>query len=114
MLVLKGIIAERDVVSTLVFDEIDSGISGRIASAVGQRLKHLAHTHQAIAITHLPQIASLADCHFSVRKGPARGRTVTEVHRLSDAAERRDEVARLLAGESVSETARQHAEELLR
>ena len=113
MLVLKGIISERDVVSTLVFDEIDSGVSGRIASAVGQQLKHLAHSHQAIAITHLPQIASLADCHFSVRKVQRRGRTVTEVHRLSDASERRDEVARLLAGESVSETARQHAEELL-
>ena len=114
MLVLKGIIAERDVVSTLVFDEIDSGISGRTASAVGQRLKDLAHSHQAIAITHLPQIASLADCHFSVRKIQRRGRTVTEVHPLSDVAERREEVARLLAGESVSETARQHAEELLR
>ena len=114
MLVLKGIIAERDLVPTLVFDEVDSGISGRIASAVGQRLKHLVHSHQAIAITHLPQIASLADCHFSVRKVQRSGRTVTEVYRLSDAAERRDEVARLLAGESVSETARQHAEELLR
>ena len=114
MLVLKGIIADRDVVSTLVFDEIDSGISGRTASSVGQRLKHLARFHQAIAITHLPQIASLADCHFSVRKTQRGGRTVTEVHPLSDAAERREEVARLLAGESVSETARQHAEELLR
>ncbi len=114
MLVLKGIIAERDVVSTLVFDEVDAGISGRTASAVGQRLKNLAHSHQAIAITHLPQIASLADCHFSVRKIQRCGRTVTEVHPLSDGAERREEVARLLAGESVSETARQHAEELLR
>ena len=114
MLVLKGIIAERDVVSTLVFDEIDSGISGRIASAVGQRLKQLAHSHQAIAITHLPQIAGLADCHFSVRKIQRGGRTVTEVHPLSGVAERREEVARLLAGDSISETARQHAEELLR
>ena len=114
MLVLKAIIAERDVVSTLVFDEIDSGISGRTAAAVGHRLEQLGRSHQTLAITHLPQIASLADRHFSVRKTQRHGRTVTDVHHLVETDARRDEIAQLLAGESLSATARKHAQELLK
>ena len=113
MLVLKEVIADKDTVSTLVFDEIDTGISGRIAAAVGKKLRALSASHQTIVITHLPQIAGLAEWHFSVRKRRLRGRTVTEVHRLEE-QERTEEIAHLLAGETVSDSARQHAQEMLK
>ena len=113
MLALKQIIAERDQVSVLVFDEIDAGISGKVAAAVARRLEMLARSHQVITITHLPQIASRADQHFSVRKREAEGRTVTEIVPLDD-GERSDEIALLLGGETVSPTARRHAEEMLK
>ena len=112
MLALKEAIAGRDLVSTLVFDEIDAGISGRIAAAVGRKLQALAAAHQTIVITHLPQIASLADQHFSVRKQQGQQRTTTEVV-LLDATARAEEIAYLLAGETISDTARQHAREML-
>ncbi len=112
MLALKEAVAGRDLVSTLVFDEIDAGISGRIAAAVGRKLQALAAAHQTIVITHLPQIASLADQHFSVRKQQEQQRTTTEVV-LLDATARAEEIAYLLAGETISDTARQHAREML-
>ena len=112
MLALKEAVAGRDLVSTLVFDEIDAGISGRIAAAVGRKLQSLAAAHQTIVITHLPQIASLADQHFSVRKQQVQQRTTTEVV-LLDATARAEEIAYLLAGETISDTARQHAREML-
>jgi len=112
MLVLKQIIAERDAVSTLVFDEVDTGISGRVAAAVGRRLALLASSRQTLVITHLPQIASLADHHFSVRKAERKDRTVTEVVALEGEA-RAEEIAGLLAGDTVSDAARRHAQEML-
>ena len=112
MLILKQIIAEGDAVSTLVFDEVDSGISGRVAAAVGRRLVALASARQTLVITHLPQIASLADHHFSVRKTERQKRTITEVVRLQGEA-RAEEIASLLAGDTVSDAARQHAQEML-
>lgn len=114
MLALKQIIAERDQVSILVFDEIDAGISGKVAAAVARRLEVLARSHQVIAITHLPQIASRADRHFSVRKRQVENRTITEILPLEDESERSDEIAHLLGGETVSPAARRHAEEMLR
>ncbi len=113
MLALKEVIADHDRVFILVFDEIDTGVSGRVATAVGKKLRALASSHQIIAITHLPQIAGLAHTHFSVRKRQARGRTFTEVHQLDEPG-RAEELAQLLAGEKVSASARQHAQELLR
>ncbi len=112
MLALKEAVAGRDLVSTLVFDEIDAGISGRIAAAVGRKLQSLSAAHQTIVITHLPQIASLADQHFSVRKQQEQQRTTTEVV-LLDTKARAEEIAYLLAGETISDTARQHAREML-
>ena len=112
MLALKEAIAGRDLVSTLVFDEIDVGISGRIAAAVGRKLQSLSAARQTIVITHLPQIASLADQHFSVRKQQVQQRTTTEVL-LLNAQARAEEIAYLLAGETISDTARQHAREML-
>jgi DNA repair protein RecN (Recombination protein N) len=112
MLALKEVIAERDTVSTLVFDEIDVGISGRIAAAVGRKLRSLSDSHQLIVITHLPQIASAAACHFAVRKHEQDGRTVTQVQPVSG-ADRTAEIAHLLAGDTVSAAALRNAQEML-
>ncbi len=98
---------------TLVFDEVDSGIGGRVAEIVGRKLRALARRHQVLCVTHLPQIAVFAERHYAVRKRVGRGRTVTEVVRLDPVA-RIEEIARMLGGEVVTESARRHAEELLR
>ena len=113
MLAIKEAVAERDLVPVLVFDEIDAGISGRIAAAVGRKLQALSASHQTIAITHLPQIASLAERHFSVRKTSSGKRTTTRVMRLDEEG-RTEEIAHLIAGETVSDTARQHARDMLK
>ena len=113
MLVLKEVIADKDTVATLVFDEIDTGISGRVAATVGKKLQSLSASHQLIAITHLPQIASAAERHFSVRKRQHTKRTLTEVY-LLDQEERTEEIAYLLAGEKISDSARRHAREMLK
>jgi len=98
---------------TLVFDEIDTGIGGRAAEAVGKRLKSLARANQVLCITHLPQIASFADHHYLIEKREAAGRTRTLVRGLSP-EERTEEIARMLSGAKLTETSRQHAEQLLK
>lgn len=112
MLALKSVLAEVDRVPTLIFDEIDIGISGRIAQAVGEKLKRLSGSHQVICITHLPQLASLADDHFSVSKEARDGRTITDI-RCLDLKERTEEIARLLGGKEVTEITVRHAQEML-
>jgi DNA repair protein RecN (Recombination protein N) len=97
---------------TLVFDEIDIGIGGRAAEAVGQKLKALARGQQVICITHLPQIAAFADQHFLIEKTERRGRTQTGVRRM-EREERVEEIARMLSGASLTETSRRHAEQML-
>ena len=97
---------------TLVFDEIDIGIGGRAAEAVGRKLKTLSATQQVLCITHLPQIAAFADQHFLISKAERRGRTETGVHRM-ERAERIEEIARMLSGASLTETSLRHAEHLL-
>ncbi len=98
---------------TLVFDEIDIGIGGRAAEAVGQKLQKLSRAQQVLCVTHLPQIAAFADQHFVVEKREHGGRTRTEV-RLLAAPERTEEIARMLSGAKLSETSRRHAEQMLR
>jgi len=98
---------------TLVFDEIDAGIGGRAAEAVGKKLKSLARANQVLCITHLPQIASFADHHYLIEKRETAGRTKTLV-RVLTAAEQTEEIARMLSGEKLTETSRQHAEQLLK
>jgi DNA repair protein RecN (Recombination protein N) len=98
---------------TLVFDEIDTGIGGRAAEAVGKKLKTLARANQVLCITHLPQIASFADHHYMIEKREVSGRAKTSV-RLLDAAQRTEEIARMLSGAKLTETSRQHAEQLLK
>ncbi len=98
---------------TLVFDEIDIGIGGRAAEAVGQKLKTLAEAQQVICITHLPQIAAFADQHFLIEKGERGGRTHTGVRRMKR-EERVEEIARMLSGANLTETSRRHAEQMLK
>ncbi len=112
MLALKAVLAKSERLPILVFDEIDTGISGPIARRAGESMHRLAQFHQIIAITHLPQIASLGDIHFEVGKAIEDGRTRTHIRRL-DEAERAEAVATLLAGTDVSEAALQSARELI-
>jgi DNA repair protein RecN (Recombination protein N) len=98
---------------TLVFDEIDIGIGGRAAEAVGQKLKTLSRGQQVICITHLPQIAAFADQHFLIEKAQKSGRTHTGV-RLMKPEERVEEIARMLSGASLTETSMRHAEQMLK
>jgi DNA repair protein RecN (Recombination protein N) len=97
---------------TLVFDEIDIGIGGRAAEAVGRKLKTLSRGQQVLCITHLPQIAAFGDQHFLIEKTEKRGRTQTEVRRMED-TERTQEIARMLSGAKLTETSLKHAEHLL-
>lgn len=112
MLALKTILARLDAVPTLVFDEVDAGIGGRVALQVGDRLREVAGSHQVFAITHLPQIASRAHLHLHVRKVERDGRTATEVEVLEGEA-RVAEVARMLGGDADSAVSLDHARELL-
>jgi DNA repair protein RecN (Recombination protein N) len=97
---------------TLVFDEIDIGIGGRAAEAVGRKLKTLSKGQQVLCITHLPQIAAFGDQHFLIEKTEKRGRTQTEVRRMED-SERTQEIARMLSGAKLTETSLKHAAHLL-
>lgn len=112
MLSLKSALAKNDKLPLLIFDEIDTGISGRIAQKVGHALKSLSTYHQIISITHLPQIAGLADNHFAVRKTQNSTRTTSEIIKLNF-NERVNEVAKLISGEIVTEAALLSAQELM-
>jgi DNA repair protein RecN (Recombination protein N) len=112
MLALKNVLASSDQIGTLIFDEVDAGIGGEVALAVGERLKSLAAEKQVLCITHLATIAVRADNHIKVEKATAGERTVTRVAQVSGAA-RREEIARMLAGDRTGDTSLKHAEELL-
>jgi DNA repair protein RecN (Recombination protein N) len=112
MLALKTILARLDHVPTLVFDEVDAGIGGRVGQQVGEMLRKVATAHQVFAITHLPQIAARAHRHILVTKGAPAGVTTADVASLSD-TERIPEIARMLGGDPESATSRAHAAELL-
>jgi DNA repair protein RecN (Recombination protein N) len=113
MLVLKTVAGSTDFPRTIVFDEIDTGIGGRVSEAVGMKLKKLSATNQVMCVTHQSQIACFADNHLLVRKGAIRGRTAVTVERL-DHQGRVEEIARMLTGSEITETARRHARELLK
>jgi DNA repair protein RecN (Recombination protein N) len=112
MLALKSVLAKSDKLPILIFDEIDTGVSGRVAQKVGQVLHELASNHQIIAITHLPQIAGLADTHFAVEKNKINERVVSKIKLLNE-DERVKEIAKLISGEVITETAIQSAKELM-
>jgi DNA repair protein RecN (Recombination protein N) len=113
MLALKSLVMTPGVVSTLLFDEVDTGIGGRVAEIVGKKLKQVAAHHQVISVTHLPQVAALADAHFVVEKEVEKGRTFTRVKQLSE-KNRIEELARMLGGVKITEQARRHAEEMVK
>jgi DNA repair protein RecN (Recombination protein N) len=103
--------AESDAIETLIFDEIDSGISGRTAQMVSEKMNLLSRTHQIICITHLPQIAAMADCHFLIEKSVENKSTVSRIHPLSE-EEGVDELARMLGGVEITDTVRDNAKEM--
>lgn len=112
MLALKNVLAEQERVGTLVFDEVDTGVSGRAAQKVAEKLAQVSRHKQVLCVTHLPQLAAMADSHFSVEKGEREGRTFTEVVQL-DRQRRMAELARLTGGSKVTDALLQSAGELL-
>jgi DNA repair protein RecN (Recombination protein N) len=113
MLAIKALVLTPGDIPTLLFDEVDAGIGGGVAEIVGKKLKQVASAHQVMCVTHLPQIAALADSHHAVRKEVTKGRTSTQVMRLN-AKERIDEIARMLGGLKITDKTRRHAEEMVR
>ena len=112
MLALKNVLSEQDQVGTMVFDEVDTGVSGRAAQKVAEKMARISRKKQVLCVTHLPQLAAMADTHFAVEKGETNGRTYTRVKEL-ERAERRAELARLTGGSRITDTMLQGAEELL-
>jgi DNA repair protein RecN (Recombination protein N) len=96
-----------------VFDEIDTGIGGRAAEAVGKKLKSLARSNQVLCVTHLPQIATFGDHHYVIEKKESGGRTHTSIRAVTG-EERTEEVARMLSGAKLTETSRKHAEQMIK
>ncbi len=113
MLALKTVITDADSIPTLIFDEVDTGISGNTANIVGQRMRMIAKKHQVLCVTHLPQIAAFADEHYLVEKHESDGRTITTLKRLSE-SEQAEELARIMGAEASSEAALTHARELIK
>ena len=112
MLSIKASVAKQMELPTMIFDEIDSGVSGEVSLRVGKAMKEMAANHQVIAITHLPQIASRADTHFIVKKELQEGNTFTTIERLTE-EEHTLEIAKMIAGGKPSEAAIQNAKELI-
>ena len=111
MLAVKSVLADADAIETLIFDEIDTGISGRTAQKVSEKMAVIARKHQVICITHLPQIAAMADDHYVIEKSAMEQRTITEIYHLSDDASV-GEIARLLGGVEITEAVMQNAREM--
>lgn len=112
MLAIKAVLADKGLIPTLIFDEVDTGLSGRAAAAIGRKLRELATRYQVLAITHLPQIAAKGSTHYRIEKQTLGDRVWTTIREL-EMTERKEEVARLLAGEEVTDAAIHNAEQLL-
>ena len=112
MLALKNVLAEQESVGTLVFDEVDTGVSGRAAQKVAEKLAQVSRHKQVLCVTHLPQLAAMADTHFSVKKGEEKGRTFTHVVCM-DREQRKAELARITGGSKVTDALLESAGELL-
>ncbi|MCC7447263.1 MAG: DNA repair protein RecN, partial [Anaerolineae bacterium] len=110
MLALKSVLSRADKTPTLIFDEIDQGVGGRVGAVVGQKLWNLTHNHQVLCVTHLAQLAGYGDAHFRVAKGSRGDRVVTSITPLDDKA-RVDEIAEMLGAETIS--AKQSAHDIL-
>ncbi len=112
MLALKTVLAGHDQLGTLVFDEIDANVGGRLGDMLGQKLAALGQTHQVICVTHLPQVASYARHHWTIRKSKRGSRTVTQILPLAE-SDRLEELASMLRGESRGDTTRKEAAAML-
>jgi DNA repair protein RecN (Recombination protein N) len=112
MLAIKTVLASRDRIPTMIFDEIDTGISGKTAWKVSEKLGTLSRSHQIICITHLPQIAAMADCHYKIAKQAVDNKTQTDIVLLSE-TETVDELARMLGSDEITDTVRENARELI-
>ena len=112
MLAMKNVLAEQDKVNTLIFDEVDTGVSGRAAQKVAEKLKSVARSKQVLCVTHLPQLAAMGDTHLLIAKGERDGRTYTTVTPL-DLEGRKRELARIIGGANITETTLKSAEEML-
>lgn len=113
MLAIKTVLAKADEIPTLIFDEIDAGISGPIGQVVGKKLNFLAKNHQIFCITHLPQLAAFSATHFHISKNISGGKTVTSVAKLTE-TEKINEISRMLGGEKITDTSTKHAKELIK
>ena len=113
MLAMKNVLAEQDQVATLIFDEVDTGVSGRAAQKVAEKLASVASHKQVLCVTHLPQLAALANTHLLIAKSEREGRTYTSVNAL-DFEGRKRELARIIGGANITETTLKSAEEMLR
>ena len=111
MLAIKTILADRDETETLIFDEIDTGISGRTAQKISEKMAQIGQRHQVICITHLPQIAAMADSHFEIEKNVEENETVTSIHPLSEEDSVR-ELARMLGGAKITDSVLANASEM--
>ena len=111
MLAIKAVLADTDDIPTLIFDEIDTGISGRTAQKVSEKMAYIARNHQVICITHLPQIAAMADAHFEIAKATSEGSTATTIRQLGE-QEMVEELARLLGGAKITEAVVDNAREM--
>ncbi len=112
MLAMKNVLAEQDQVATLIFDEVDTGVSGRAAQKVAEKLRSVARTKQVLCVTHLPQMAALAHNHLLIAKEERQGRTYTTVTPL-DLEGRKRELARIIGGANITEITLKSAEEML-
>ena len=112
MLAMKNVLAEQDQVATLIFDEVDTGVSGRAAEKVAEKLAMVSRAKQVLCVTHLPQLAALADVHLLIAKQERQGRTYTTVTPL-DREGRKSELARIIGGTNITETTLKSAEEML-
>ena len=111
MLALKTVLADKDEIETLIFDEIDTGISGRTAWKVSEKMGILGKGHQLICITHLPQIAAMADTHYMIEKQVSDNRSITRIRELNQ-KESVEELARMLGGDEITPSALQNAGEM--
>ena len=112
MLAIKNVLAEQDQVGTLIFDEVDAGVSGRAAQKVAEKLRAVSRGKQVLCVTHLPQIAAAADEHLLIAKSERQGRTYTQVQVL-DKEGRKREIARIIGGAEITQTTLKSAEEML-
>ena len=112
LLALKTIFSQSQGITSIIFDEVDTGVSGRVAQAIAEKIAKIGQQSQVLCITHLPQVAAVADYQYAITKGVTKGRTQTSVTQLND-AERVQEIARMLSGAEVTPLTLEHARELL-